>query len=282
MHRLAWALNSSAPHCRGSIPPVASIRTRFACDRGVAASCRKRPEAGTHARDGLGGSARSATVARAGGFDQREPAPAQGRLDHGKLRDRALNQPVCRLERVGLHFDLAAAGQILASGNDIPRRQRRRRVGRHLGRQCLPRLEIPQHQPRIVADDFSGIQEVLRVEGVFDLTKDLNQLAILPAEELGSDQAATLSARDRSTGIDHQVVNGAGERIELTAVAWIPEVEKWPHAKAAVARVGVERPRDVLLLQKPLDSQQGIGKPIGGHGNVVDERDRTGTTAKSE
>ena len=40
MQRSACALNSSPPQRRGSIWPLASMRTRLACDRGAAASWR--------------------------------------------------------------------------------------------------------------------------------------------------------------------------------------------------------------------------------------------------
>ena len=63
-------------------------------------------------------------------------------------------------------------------------------------------LQVSDHQVGVVADDLAGVEQVRRVEGVLDLAEDLDELAVLPAQELGPRQAAALHRRDRPAGLD--------------------------------------------------------------------------------
>ena len=69
--------------------------------------------------------------------------------------------------------------------------------------------EVPDHQVRIIADDLARIELAHRVEGVLDLAEDLDQLAVLPAKELGAHQAAGLGAGDRPALLEDDVVDAA-------------------------------------------------------------------------
>ena len=62
------------------------------------------------------------------------------------------------------------------------------------------RLQIPDHQVRIIADDLAGIEQVRRIECVLDLAENLNELPILPGQELGAGQATALRGRDCAAG----------------------------------------------------------------------------------
>ncbi len=93
----------------------------------------------------------------------------------------------------------------------------------------------------VVADDLARIELILRVEGIFDLAEDLDQLAVLLAQKLRAGQAAALGARDRPAGLDDDVVNPAGQRFQLGPVARIRQIEKRPQSQPAVAGVRVER-----------------------------------------
>ena len=108
-----------------------------------------------------------------------------------------------------------------------------------LGRRLGPWLQVSQHQVRIVADDLARIELVLRVEGILDLAEDLDQLAVLLAQELGARQAAARGARDRPAGLDDDVVEPGGQRFQLGPVARIRQIEKRPQPQPAFAGVGV-------------------------------------------
>ena len=127
---------------------------------------------------------------------------------------------------------------------------------------------------RVVADDLARIELVQRVESILDLAEDLNQLAVLLAEELGAGQAAALGAGDGPAGLEHDVVNAAGQRLQLGAIAGIGQIEKRPEPQPALAGVGVEGPGDVILLEQALEPLENRGEMLGGNRHVVDERDR--------
>ena len=80
---------------------------------------------------------------------------------------------------------------------------------------------------RIVADDLSRVELVLRIEGILDLAEHLDQLAVLFAEELGAGQAAALRARDRAAGLEddrrrRRLASGSS----LAAVAGVGQIEE--------------------------------------------------------
>ena len=132
----------------------------------------------------------------------------------------------------------------------------------------------------IVADDLPRIELVLRVEGIFDLAEDLDQLAVLFAQKLRARQAAAPRARDRPAGLDDDVVNPGGKRFQLGPIAGIGQIEKRPQSQPAFAGVRVDGPCDVLLLEHALQSRQDRGQPVGGDRDVVDERDGPRPAAK--
>ncbi len=107
-----------------------------------------------------------------------------------------------------------------------------------------------------------GIELVRRVEGILDLAEDLRQLAVLLAQELGARQPAALRAGDRPARLEHDVVDPAGQRLELGAIARVGQIEKRPEPQPALAGIGVEGPGDVLLLEQAL--QRAAGPPRDG------------------
>ena len=93
-----------------------------------------------------------------------------------------------------------------------------------VGRRAGEAAEVAGHQVRVVADDLAGVEQVQRVEGVLDLAEDGDQVAVLPAEELGAHQAAAVLARDRAAEVE-------GGLVDLAS----PAVRAWP-GRAGSAR----------------------------------------------
>ena len=248
MHRSACALNSSVPQSRGSTAPVATWRIRFACDRGEAASCPRAPEARAHPQRRVERPAGCRSRGRPTPSRASALGPAQGRLDDrgrgAAPPDRARRSPDWRA--VAQSPDAARP----RSRRLAPRGVRRRGFGSEpLARRVGPRLQVPDHQVRIVADDLARVELAQRVERILDLAEDLDELAVLPAEELGPGQAAGLRARDRAAGLEHDLVDLGRQRLELGPIARVGQVQERPEA-AALAGAGVERPGDVLLLEE--------------------------------
>ena len=146
----------------------------------------------------------------------------------------------------------------------------------HFGGRLGPgdRLEVPGHQVGVVADDLAGIQDVVRVEGVLDLAECVEEVAGLAAEELGPGQPAAMLAGDRAAEIERGFEDGGRHRLELGHVAGIAHVEERADVKLAVARVGVEGPAHLELLEDVLEPPEVLGQRTGRDGDVLHERHR--------
>ena len=100
------------------------------------------------------------------------------------------------------------------------------------------------------------------------------------AKELGAREPAGLRAADRAAGVEHDVVDPRSQRLEPGAIAGVGKIEERPQAKPPVARAGVERPCDVLLLEHALKPLRAPRRVAGRHGHIVDDRDRPRPAAR--
>ena len=83
--------------------------------------------------------------------------------------------------------------------------------GRGQGRE---RLDVVCRQVGILADHLAGIEQIRWVEGVLDLAEDLDELPVLPGQELGPRQAAALRRGDRPPGGQDDVIDLARDPLE--------------------------------------------------------------------
>ena len=200
MHRSAFALNSSVPQSLGSTCPVGDLADQVGLRprRGRLAAVGAEARAHPHGR--LEAAALAAAVAGRGHRQRARAGPAEDRQDGRGGSDRARPaRPAAGSRRPpGLSSGVGGLRDPDEPGAG-PRVQPRERGevrggGRGKGRE---RLQVVCRQVGIVADDLAGIEQVRRVEGVLDLAEDLDELAVLPGQELGAGQAAALRRGDR-------------------------------------------------------------------------------------
>ena len=261
---------------------MASWRTRLACDRGEAASWRRARKLG-HIRK-VGSSDRQ--VPQPWQLEAISTKPSSGQRRAGSITGTA-DSRACSPAR---DFDCRVGRRSQPAADSACRREftaapgaAERRLGLGLGSDGERRasdFKSAEHQVGVVADDLARVELAQWVERVFDLAEYLGELAELFAEELGAGQAAGLRARDRAARLEDDVVNPAGQRLELGPVARVGQIEERPESQPAFAGVGVERPGEVLLLEQTLKPLQHRSELVRRDSDVVDERDRARTAAK--
>ena len=228
-------------------------------------------------------------------------AIAQGRVQLGGLQSVIIFQSA-RFQRGANDIRPPARGHDFLAGRNVSRAHRRRLFQAHAAAVAL--LEVPQkrfvpgaerqhrlkrqrrfraraqigiHLESPVADDFSGIEQMMRVERVLDLRHQAHQQLrpqrVAPPGNFRARDAHAVFGGNRPAKLLHQRRNFRRDVPEFFHVLARMQVEQGPHVQQARARMAVIRRFQPHPLHHRLQRVHIGGQLLRPHRRVFDARD---------
>src|SRR5207248_465475 len=129
-----------------------------------------------------------------------------------------------------------------------------------------------------VVNDFSGIEEIMRIKGRFDFGHDVQKVfAELFAHEFGASDAKSMLTGQRAFELKHKRGNFIGKLAEFLDVLFRTKIKHGPNVKKTCSGVAIIGGFETKRRHERLKARDVGGEVAGPDGDIFDSGNRFGT-----